>query len=33
MPEFRVPDQECEGGPSRCRCLVVAVMKSEGRET
>jgi hypothetical protein len=28
-PDFRVPDQECEGGPGRCRCLVVAVMNRE----
>lgn len=28
-PAFRVPDQECEGGPGRCRCVIVAIMKSE----
>lgn len=28
-PDFRVPDSECEGGPGRCRCIVVAIMKRE----
>tara|TARA_Y100000310_G_scaffold109452_1_gene107914 strand:+ start:5670 stop:7775 length:2106 start_codon:yes stop_codon:yes gene_type:complete len=28
-PEFVAPDPECEGGPSRCRCINIAVMKAE----
>lgn len=28
-PDFRVPDQECKGGPGRCRCIIVAIMRSE----
>jgi len=28
-PDFRVPDSECEGGPGKCRCIIVAIMKRE----
>jgi hypothetical protein len=31
-PEYVAPDPECEGGPSRCRCINIAIMKGEAIE-
>ena len=28
-PEYMTPDPECEGGPGRCRCINIAIMKAE----
>lgn len=28
-PDFQCPDQECEGGPARCRCLIIGVLRRE----
>tara|TARA_Y100000310_G_C20697319_1_gene826634 strand:+ start:310 stop:2391 length:2082 start_codon:yes stop_codon:yes gene_type:complete len=28
-PVYIAPDPECEGGPSKCRCINIAVMKAE----
>ena len=28
-PEYTAPDPECDGGPERCRCINIAIMKTE----
>ena len=31
-PEFTTPDPDCEGTEARCRCINIAIMKSESEE-
>jgi len=28
-PVYKAPDPECEGGPARCRCINIAILKAE----
>lgn len=32
-PEYKTPDPMCKGGPGQCRCVNVAIMKSESEVT